>query len=281
MKSYYSTIYAIPNVFASERIAVGLLLISSKQVIYNYSNRKIKFIRKLIPETAATLLEENLEQIKNAVDINNVTFTDELSMDIEKSTDRLFSQSYIDYLSRYSPNLIAFSTPVQVDTKVDEKSFKLLYDRFVGLDESVEKPKYDDVYRAVELSLFKNVKQQFNIKKEITAKHIGSMPYKMNIDLIGKNEVFVSAKVIDFNHSFRTVKGHFDEFTTFKLALDNMQLHNKYFLIGNEPDKKNIKQHHLWRALKNIKYVDYVPYSESDMIEAYAKEHNVKPAFQD
>ena len=57
----------------------------------------------------------------------------------------------------------------------------------------------------------------------------------------------------------------------------NDQPGGKYFLIGNEPPKSEIKQHEMWSTMHRSKWVDLVSTSETEKIESYLADHDVQP----
>lgn len=103
----YSIIYGVINPETSEQISLGIVIIDGKKISVKYSKKKMSTLQVLCSE----------KEYKFAARVVR-------SMNFE-------SQSDIEYMTRYSNNLIALSSIQTVDLEANEKNKKWLYRNYV------------------------------------------------------------------------------------------------------------------------------------------------------
>lgn len=105
----FCIIYAVLSQETSERLNVGLLAFANGKTFYQYSERKLAALEKLLPKESFRFYERLLKNI----DINALT------------------PSNLDYLKRYSNNLFAISEVKNVEMPYSEDTTLWLYRNYV------------------------------------------------------------------------------------------------------------------------------------------------------
>lgn len=105
----YCIIYAVLSQETSERLNMGLLAFAEGKMFYQYSERKLAALEKLLPRESYIFYEKLLRNI----DIN--------TLDV----------SSLDYLRRYSNNLFAISEVKNVQMPYSEDTAQWLYRNYV------------------------------------------------------------------------------------------------------------------------------------------------------
>lgn len=105
----FCIIYAVLSQETSERLNVGLLAFANGQTFYQYSERKLAALEKLLPKETFTFFERLLRNI-------------DISM---------LDASSLDYLKRYSNNLFAISEVKDVQMPYTDDTTQWLYRNYV------------------------------------------------------------------------------------------------------------------------------------------------------
>ena len=106
-KLKYSIIYGVINPETAEQISLGIILIDNDSISVKYSEKKMSTLQILCSE----------EEYKFAARVvRSMSFS---------------SQSDVEYMTRYSNNLIALSPIQTVDLEANEKNKKWLYRNYV------------------------------------------------------------------------------------------------------------------------------------------------------
>jgi hypothetical protein len=283
MKAFYTIISAVLNSYIQEKISLGLLMIGDNNIMFHYSEEKLKHVKKLFPEGASTLLEESLSNIKKTVDLNNeIGISDKLSLNVNKLTDPVFTEKYINYLSVYNQNLLSFSQTHKLFTDADEQVFnemfkKLIYEAVPAKEKKIK----SDIIPVVKKNLYSRIQQNVNIDKTISpeVENFNNLTHQVKVNLIGKNGITVAGNVFDFTQGIKTLNVHAGDYLALIKAIESNNSEGKYFVIGKEPEKSMKAQHKKWDHFRNIKYFDYVDITELDKIHDYIKDKDVKPLF--
>lgn len=107
----YSIIYAVLRPEISERLSVGLIIVDGDKIDVRYSRHKLNALQPLFSEKEYKFLSRVLSTMKRSQTV--------------KSTDS------INYLARYSNNLIAVSPLQTIDIAPTESSKERLYRNYV------------------------------------------------------------------------------------------------------------------------------------------------------
>ena len=107
----YSIIYAVLRPEIAERISVGLIIIDGEKIDILYSQEKLDAIRSLFSQKEYEFISQVVSSMPTNGSINSI--------------------EAIDYLIRYSNNMIAFSPLESIDIAPTEQSKNLLFQNYV------------------------------------------------------------------------------------------------------------------------------------------------------
>jgi len=273
MKSHYSILSAVVRPEIQEKISIGLLLVSTDEVYFQFSKTKLSAVRTLLDTSLYKYLNETIRQIDAAV-LNEDSNKDTLFADSDKNIQ--FSQSYLAYMNNYSNNLINFSAPVEIDLPGNENLFNYLFNKYIDATGLVQK-KTKSVERVKE-EFYPQIKNYYNTDKEVTTKDIPTLPMSVNVDIIGKNELPVFGQIIDFERPIYNIR---QDVAVLDFLMDAYEPGGtRSFMVGNEPDKTAFpKSHDAWNDLRKWNKFKYLPLDEIEQIKEYAVEHGVVPLF--
>lgn len=271
MKSHYSILSVAVRPEIGEKLTIGVLAISGKDVFFEHSKNKLTTVKTLIDHALYKYVQDTIRQIESAI-----------TCELEKKGTTLenealnmqFSESYLSYMSRYSNNLLLFSSPVQIDLPINRPLFDALFKKYVdsvGIATKKTKP-----LEQLKLEFYPQVKSFYNTDIQITPVQVPELPLSVNIDVVGKNEIEVFAQIIDFERQVYNIRQDVGELTLLMNAFDR----SYSFLVGDEPDKKKYGQsHEAWENLRKWSKLEYVPLNEISRLQEYAVQHGVKPLF--
>ena len=278
MKAFYTILYATLNPVIREQIGVGLMLTGENNVFFAYSQTKLSHVNAFLPKHANQLLKDALKNIRFTVErTRKQKELGGLDLNEKGLKERIFTEQYIDYLSRYNKNLLSFSSPVQIDIKPDEDNFKVLFEKFIYKEPSFGKSLKKSIYINVEEKLYPRIKGKVNLDTDLTIQDIDTLAIPVQVNFIGKNEQPVAGKTIDFQTGNYYLEANFGHFISLIKAFDDKNKKGKYYIIGDEPAKKYEKQHNLWKHIRGLHYMDLVPSNETDQIAEYIENHHVQP----
>ncbi len=107
----YSIIYAVLRQDTTERISVGIVIIDGSEITVKYSDNKLYALKYLFPKTKYEFISRAVRGLPN----NN----------------SIKSKRDIDYLSRYSNNLITFSPLQTINLEPTEENKQWLFENYV------------------------------------------------------------------------------------------------------------------------------------------------------
>lgn len=107
----YSIIYAVIRPEISERLSVGLIIVDGDNVDVLYSREKLKALKLLFSEKECKFISRVVSSMKKDQTVN--------------------STEAINYLTRYSNNLIAVSPLQQIDVAPTKLNKDRLYKNYV------------------------------------------------------------------------------------------------------------------------------------------------------
>ena len=110
-KLRYSIMYAVLRPEISEQVSVGVITVVGDKVNVRISRQKLNAIQKLFSEKEYKFLSRVVTQIKQDNRINSV--------------------DALNYLTRYSNNLLTFSPLQSIDIEPTEQSQNWLYRNYV------------------------------------------------------------------------------------------------------------------------------------------------------
>jgi len=273
MKSRYSIISAAIRPEIGERITIGLLLIDEEKVYFRFSKDKLNVLKELINDHSYVYLKESIKQIRQAA-ISEASKLASL-FTYNEIQNPLFSAGYLEYLSRYSNNLLNFTSPKNIEVKADETLFLNLYKKYVDDSVFVTEPEMINRFELIKNEFLPRVEKYYNLEQKLTPEDIYDLPISIKVDMIGKNERVVYAQMIELERIQYHIQNDLG-----LLALLNQAYKNDAvgFVVSSEPEKiRYPKQHEVWENLRSNNLAKYVDLSEIDQIEEYALKHGVQP----
>ena len=107
----YSIIYAVIRPEISEQVSVGIIIIVGEEIDVRYSSDKLNALKGLLPDKKRSFITQVVSSLKD-----------------NKAVD---SVEAVNYLSRYSNNLICVSPIQAVDVPPTEENKQWLYRNYV------------------------------------------------------------------------------------------------------------------------------------------------------
>ena len=280
METLYCPIYLSTNALSSDRFSVGLIMANNDTLFFNYSDEKLTKVKHLFTNEAFLIVKQYLKSLYKSF---NTDESDTLFARKEMLNNWVNKQ-YLSYLGKYSNNLIQFGETTIVDIELNEDIFKKFFEMYVfRYPVLIDKEKDIDILKRPQtISFYEEVSERVNIDREITNKDLNTLLIPTKVGFIGKNEVPTAGDILNLKRNIQTISNNINSFISLTKALnDNQNKKGKYYLIGEEPDKKLKENHHLWNNLRNTKIIDYVELQDIGEITSYFTQHQVTPFFAD
>ena len=270
MKAFYSILYCTIRPNQDEKISIGLFFGNEMKCYFDFSSEKLQIIRDLLSSDGFNLLKSNLKSIKQ--------LSIECSSDVLKTHigHTSLSESYFNYLSVYSNNLLTYSKPININLGVNKSIFNKLFEKFVfrlSSEVITERTKIEVVRRR----LVSSIRPYVNFDVELTDKTIPGLVIPSKVAFIGKNSVEVAGELNDFNKAPHFLK---QQISSHLYLVDHLKRVNdkaKFFYIGDEPPKLMKENHDLWKTLSNLDAIELISTKEIEKVEEYMSEHGVTP----
>ena len=280
METLYCPIYLSTNALSSDRFSVGLIMANNDTLFFNYSDEKLTKVKHLFTNEAFLIVKQYLKSLYKSF---NTDESDTLFARKEMLNNWVNKQ-YLSYLGKYSNNLIQFGETTIVDIELNEDIFKKFFEMYVfRYPVLIDKEKDIDILKKPQtISFYEEVSERVNIDREITNKDLNTLLIPTKVGFIGKNEVPTAGDILNLKRNIQNISNNINSFISLTKALnDNQNKKGKYYLIGEEPDKKLKENHHLWNNLRNTKIIDYVELQDIGEITSYFTQHQVTPFFAD
>lgn len=272
MQSHFSILSVSIRPDIQEQVTIGLLLVGNDSVHFRFSKNKLSIVRELLSQQANKYLKDTLKQISTAALKENEKLKGLYSG--QETISKSYSVGYLEYLSRYSNNLVTFSSPKVIELESSDGLYETLFKKYIdeyAFIEKVSEQRNFDNYRN---NFFTKVQPYFNVEKEISCREVPGLIIPVKVDLIGKNDTEVYVQAVDLERQNYHIQNDIAVLFMLHKALEKA----KGFHISSEPDKKVFpSQHQTWRSLKDFKESEYVDLSEVQRIEDYAFKHGVLP----
>lgn len=280
MKTFFSIIYLPLNSNLQEKISIGLVMSNGEQSIFKVSNPKLHIIKGLISSNKFSILKNYFSNIANEIEPK----IDEFNFNIKSdSSNNWLNESYLDYLNRYSNNLVIYSEPREIETNVTLERFKLLFNKYVfEYDEEISVVKHEDILSKVRTNLFTKIEDRVNLNVTVSSNDFNELLTPVDVNFIGKNGVIVAGQTIDFAKRLYNLENDLTRYISFTKAVDYSCVNKgKYFLVGQEPNKiENPSNHRTWQHVRESHLVEYVDLSETEKIKDYILAKGVTPYFE-
>lgn len=281
MVTQYSIVSVLIRPEIQEKISIGLLLFNENEVYFSLSKNKVHACKALISPASYKILKEVAENIESTIDKNKLTHSDlkDDKIYIGCVADNVFSPSYISYLSKYSNNVISYTSPKEIYLEINVDNFTTLFKKYV--DEINETKEFVTRIKPIEyikLQFGDKIKEYYDFNKEITHERVQNLITPVRVDFAGRNEIDVYVQTVDMEGSYVSVANSINAFVQLKTTYNKNNTQMQDFIIAKEPAKEQYpKQHDMWNQLRTSKILNYLDLSESEQIITYAEEHNVIP----
>ncbi len=279
MKTFFSIIYLPLGPDFQEKISIGMVMSNGIKSIIRVSNPKLNVVKSLISAHKFSILKSYLNNIVSETAENNKP--GQFNLKLNASNDWI-NEKYFSYLNRYSNNLVMFSEPRNVDLSIEMNNFKLLFEKFVFyFEDEVAKVKINTIYSRVKKQLYSKIEQSVNLNVTLRSSDFNELLTPVDVNFIGKNGIVVAGQTIDFVKRHYNLEHDLTSFVSFSKAVDySRDNKGKYFLVGQEPNKKkHPKNHRTWKHVMESHLVEYVDINETKMIQDYIESKNVTPFF--
>lgn len=281
MIAHYSILSFLVRPEIQEKVSVGLLMFDEQKVFFAYSPKKLKAAKHLLSAPSLQLLTKILHNIENKINGSEAIYSTRYGFKVfhNCSIDRTFTHSYIDYMSRYSNNLLEYSKPKEVLLSLKEENFNILFRKYVDIStEPIVERKNLKPFDAIKTRFGDQISEHYATHVEITHDQVQNLIAPVRIDFSGRNEIDVYAHTIDMQATPTTITHHINSFVQLVATYKQNKVPMKDFVIAEEPAKEEQpKQHELWLQLRRSKLLNYLDLSESEKIIDYAEEHGVVP----
>lgn len=280
MNSYYSLIKINTNELSGESLTIGLILSSFHGFKVRFSKSKKSALKSLIKIDYSIIdfLEKQITLKVNEHNTLNSLHSNELF-----SFENFLDYNFFNYLSDYSNGLLSFSPPKTISDSVDDEKFNKLFKLFVGEFDndnlSFSKPKHSEslLNRKVRENLLDRIEHKIHINQEINNSIVPTLSSPFIFDCIGQNGVLIGAKSMVFDYAKDTLSKNINTYISVIAQLSSKFnkpiTDNKFFLIVDEPDKKN-PSHDLWSQLNNEEHLIKIISSDASGLVAEIVEEN-------
>lgn len=270
VSSTYFTVIKVPISFeAGEFLAVGLLMVDGDGVELRFSERKLKLLKDLISPDQMELART---RIRSLIQAQKQVRTELGGSYVPEE----FSLSYLQYLSRYSNNILVFSEPVKIESK-DGGLTEILYAKFVDAFEAPIKTKEKPIKQKVRARFSKKSVERLVWDFEITQDLLPAMPVvSIKSHFAGMGDGLVLGDSFDFQTPYHLLLAHLSPLQLVARSVAPGKL-QKAYIIGKEPAKALEKNHKQWQMLRSSRYLEYVDLSETEKVEEYLEKQQVSP----
>jgi len=262
MAAHYSMLSVQIRPEIQEKMSIGFLLVGDGNVFFNFSKNKLSAAKGLLQDAPFKLLRDSIRNMENTALIENNKEDSPLLINdpLKRNT---FSMNYIDYLSRYNNNILSFSSPKKIDIQASGEVFNKLFKKFIDGSEIVTPTIKESNIEAFKTSNRVQLIRYFNVDREFTSKEIPGLIAPVKVDLIGENEIPVYIQGVDLDKMVYHVENELAQLTFLNLAFIEADKKAKGFVLSHEPDKKEYKQHDIWKQLRSNKQFEYIDVSET------------------
>jgi hypothetical protein len=254
-------------------------LFDKNEVIFNYSSNKLNVSKELLTDNSYKILKDIVKIIEDKFEDTFGLYSARKGFKIFKSKnfDNIFTSEYIDYLSRYSNNIIGFSAPRSINLEVNADVFDNLFCKFVDVTqaEKVDKTRIKPIEFIKEKH--REIVRYYNVGNEVSHNYIPNLITPVKIDFSGQNDIDVYAQTLDMETPYNHISSHVNAFGQLKTAYADIGKPMQDFILCQEPPKHLKKQHDIWAQLRSTSKFNVVDISESQRIIDYAIEHGVRP----
>lgn len=277
MKTFYSIVYVTLNAASAEKVGVGLLLSDGECSIFRHSSAKLHAIKALLNDQRYKLVRDYLNSLEHD---SFIAPKGKHALGDAPSKSDWATESYMSYLSTYANNLVQFSAPKTIDVAVNDSNFNRIFEKYIYTFE--QKPAAiitETIAERIKTKLYPKINQRVNLDKTLDATHFENVFAPIEVNFIGVNGIPVIGQTIDFDKKHYYLENAVTRFVSLTKAIELAGKKGQYFVLGQEPEITDAKNHALWKQLKDSTFLEFVPIDEIERIEKYMEENDVKPYF--
>lgn len=236
MKSYYSILKYVNNALSDESVAIGFIVISGEDVFFKYSDKKLKFCKRLNPN-AGKLFDFSLKEFSHYLSTDLHFHNDNSLIKLGRNIDF----NYLNRLSNYSNGVFQFTKPTYIKLDFNSEIFIKYFQKFIGeYDLDIKRPQ-NPFRQTITRKIYVPLKNHIDVNYKIKKKQIPTLFFDFTFDAIGVNGSIYAAKSIDFNGIKQPDKAEkiISEYESMVKRLDDISStitsansNNKYFLIA-------------------------------------------------
>lgn len=272
MTSHFSILSIVTRPEIGEHIAVGLLLTAEGSVYFKESKRKLNIAKGLLEDPVYRYAQDCLRDLRQDVAQLQALKGAESLFKEQVFAHGRYSVGYLEYMNRYSNNVLAFTAPKQIEIAADEALADRLFHKYI--DNKVAAPNEKRPLEQLSKEFYPRMRSHFNVEQKLTTAELPKLIVPVTPDLIGHNDRPVFAQKIDLERRMDFIQSDLGLVSMISGVLD----HPHGFIISAEPKKSNYpEQHDAWVRLRQDKMTEYVDISEVERISEYAEKHNVQP----
>jgi hypothetical protein len=259
-----------PN--STQHIYLGLLMMDGFRSKFRFNKTRLDLAKTLLGKESHGLL-------RHILNVLNEELNPESNGMNEVLNGATWNESYLNYLSRYSTNLIQFHKPTAINLELTNDNFDKLFEKYLGKQEQKETVQHPFEGR-IHKFIRQNLSECTNIDVTVDSARLEGMLFPMKVSSLGMNEAPFACEVIDFTKRHNVVEHRVANLYHLKKVLEGKGYSkNNFFGIGEEPSHDLEINHRIWKNVRDSRLLELVPENESERIVSFAVDHNVRPWF--
>ena len=125
MKTIYSILYVTLNTALNERVGIGVLMSNGPEHEFKYSSEKLSIVKNILDDERYLLVRNYLKSMERDIALGKDQDTQLFAETTLKHS--WINEGYLSYLSKYSNNIIQFSSPKTTDIELNQTNFKRVF----------------------------------------------------------------------------------------------------------------------------------------------------------
>lgn len=281
MRTFYTLIQAGINPMAGDKITVGLFMRGLDKPRFAWSRSRTRVVRDLMGGDAYRLLMLNLKALHRQCDeeaqLSMGLFSNLPQEDVSKD---LLTEPYMEYLSRYSRNLLSFGPLTTIDVEATDEHFQKLYALLV--DDTPDMVKELPVHDIDKVRTELRTRTQALVTWDVVMTK-AEFPHlvmpSVKIQFAGASgQARIIGEVVDFEKPEYNLEKQLYELHDVAGALQRARRFGMGYIIGDEPSKMDSPhQHNTWAAFRGSGLFKVVPSNESEQVDEALRAGGVQP----
>jgi hypothetical protein len=198
MKTIYSILYVNLNTTLDERVSAGIFVSNGLKHYFKYSSKKLSAFKNILDSERYDLVKSYLKSIEKEIGFNESNISNQL-FENKDFHNNWVSESYLSYLSKYSNNIVQFSSPKTIDVELKEETFRKIFEKYIfRYTAEVNNLPSHNIHEIVKNQLFPRIENRVNLELTLTSDDFKNLFAPIDIDFIGLNGIPVAGLTIDF-----------------------------------------------------------------------------------